>query len=44
MMILLITNARFQLALGEMELVWHHWRLGYVDLYVEQEAEPRARE
>jgi len=44
MVVLLIRNASYQLACGELELIWNHWRLGYEDLYVEQEAGPRAKE
>jgi hypothetical protein len=43
MVILLIRNTNFLLARGELELAWNRWRLGYEDLYVEQEAGPRAR-
>ena len=38
-----MSNASYQLAYGELELVWNHWRLGCEDLYVEQEEGPRAR-
>src|SRR5579859_3557894 len=39
-MVLLKSNASYQLACGELGFFWNHWRPGNEDLYVEQEAGP----